>query len=625
MASLKPSKVAMSIKDLPFCVVDFETYYDDEFSLRKMNTTEYVRDPRFKVQCVAIRHSDEARSHVYAGDDVAEVLRSIDWRKTAFAAHHCQFDAFIAHHHFGIEPVMYFDSLSMSRALFGVDARHSLNDVCERILGRISKFKGAALSDVKGVLNLTDAQLERLAEYAHDDANDTYEITKRMLGHMPEDELQLIDLTVRMYAQPVLYLDFKLLEEVEAHEIRRKQELLERVGLTADVLSSNDKFVQVLEGLGVDVPYKVSPRTGLATPALAKNDLAFKELLAHPDETVRAVMEARVGVKSTTMQTRASALAARGRKAEPTPIYLNYWGARTGRWSGGDGVNFQNMPRKSKLRESLMAPEGYVVIAADQSQIEARMNAWKSGHSVLLDAFARGDDVYCLTASDIYGFPVNAKDHPDERFVGKTFVLGAGYGAGASKIHYMLRVGQFGPPVDITLEEVQRIVDVWRVKNAPIVQYWRTAENMLRQAFLGGTTMEDGPIAFEGHNGDGFIHMPNGSFIRYSNVRMDDDSNIIYDSRQGVRKLYGGLIVENIIQALARRTIGDNLVQLAEQLDDRFLPATTTHDEIIGIARKRDAERVVKEMKRIMRTAPDWAPDIPLDVKVSYAERYTKD
>lgn len=620
---------------LPFewiASTDFETYYDDEYSLRKIAATDYIRDERFEAQTCAITlfRADQDPSgvepDVYAGyDDILAALQAIDWSKTAFLGHHTQFDGLITTHHFGVYPCLWLDTMSMGRAVFGVDGSVSLKSLCER-LGRPGKVHGQALVDVKGkhLADFTQEELEALAEYNGDDSVDTAWLYTKLRPFMPDDELRLIDLTMRMYAEPTLLIDGERVARVHAEEKARKAELFNRIGLDVKDLGSANKFADLLRSFNVDPPMKVSLRTGKPTYAFSKGDYEFKGLLEHDDERVRWLVEARLASKSTLVETRSESILRR--TGYPTPVYLNYYGARTGRWSGGDGVNWQNLPRRGlggELRKSLVAPEGYTLVISDAAQIEARMLAWLSGQDDILQAFANKQDVYCLNASHIYGRLITPDDK-DERFVGKVFTLGAGYGAGAAKINYMLKIGAFGPPVKQSMEETESALQAWRASNAYIVRYWKRCERNAFTAFMNRTLVEDGPIAFEGTKRGGYIHFPNGLYIFYPDVQWDEDERQMkYIARNGPVKLYGGILTENIDQGLSRVVLGEQALVMVDEMPD-IRVATTTHDEVLNVVPIRKAKRYAANVHRIMSTTPEWAEGLPLNADTQISRIYEK-
>lgn len=303
--------------------------------------------------------------------------------------------------------------------------------------------------------------------------------------------------------------------------------------------------------------------------------------------------------------------------------------------------NWQNLARGSDLRKAIMAPPGYELVIADLSQIEARVNAWFSGQQDIVDAFARGDDVYCIAASAIFGRKVTEADEA-LRFVGKTAVLGLGYGAGAPKFQFMLKTAK-GPEEAMryasSLSEsvVRDIHRGWRQANPFIVANWKATDNMVKSAFLGGQTIEHGCVSYQGVARPtgllGLMHLPNGLAIRYDDVQHGEDGlhylkkhrvNKTKDPTQLRQKLYGALLVENRTQALARIVVATHALQIADALGDRWQLVMTTHDELVGVVPKRSAAKALRTVKDIMSTPPDWAKGLPVAVKAHTSARYDK-
>jgi hypothetical protein len=161
------------------------------------------------------------------------------------------------------------------------------------------------------------------------------------------------------------------------------------------------------------------------------------------------------------------------------PVPVRYYAAHTGRWGGDDKINLQNLPSRGPngkaLKKAIIAPEGHTIIEADSAQIEARVLAWLAEQEDLVSAFTNREDVYKKMASSIYGVPVDEVTK-DQRFVGKTTILGAGYGMGALKFQAQLK--SFG--FDMELDEARRVINIYRDTNWHISQLWRSAQNMLR-------------------------------------------------------------------------------------------------------------------------------------------------
>ena len=612
--------------------IDLETYYDNDYSLRKMATTEYICDPRFESQLVAVQKDSWKTPKVMTSKEFKSFAATVNWSKTGMLAHHTAFDGLIASHHFGIKPAFYFDTLSMARPIMPISVGGSL-DKLARAFGFKGKVLAQALVDVKGkhFKEFSKSELKLLKDYAGDDIEQTWGIFLKMLPYTPLDELKLIDLTIKMYAQPTLRLDKPLLLRLERETIEAKERLLLDLGADRKQLMSNEKFAALLRFEGVEPPTKVSKATGKPTYAFSKQDIEFKALLEHDDIRVSTLVAARLGTKSTITETRAARMAQRADYG-PMSVYLNFWGAKTGRWSGGDRINFQNMGRGSDLRTAISAPDGHTLIIADLAQIEARVNAWFSGQQNIVDAFANNDDVYSLAASLVYNRKIDKKTDPTERFVGKVMVLALGYGAGWQRFAEMLRIGAFGPPIDITDNLARDIHTAWRRANPHIVAGWKRANNLAQSAFIGQQRIDDKIITYEGLEGRGLTWLPGGVHIRYDGLSADHEGmNYVSKSRrlqsgevkEERQRLYGGLIVENNCQALARQVIGGHMLEINDALS-YWRQAMTTHDEIVGVVPTRYAQKALRTVQTIMSRPPSWAPGLPIAVDAHISKTYDK-
>ena len=403
--------------------IDFETFYSQEFSLSKMTTEEYVRSPEFEVIGVSVQ-VDDGEPVWFSGTmaDTEDWLKQFDWSKSIAVAHNAMFDGAILTWCFDIRPKAWVDTLSMARALHGTEVGGSLAKLAEYYkLG----VKGEEVIAAKGLhrLDFPPEQLARYGEYCCNDVALTYKLFKAMGEEFPAIEFKLIDLTIKMYSDPVLRLSSDFLRHHIAKLAQRRKELLEN--FDEDTLMSNPQFADVLRSFGIEPPMKVSPTTGKQTYAFAKTDEGFKELLEHPNPDVQNLVAARLGAKSTLEHTRTQRfleIAERTRDST-LPVPLRYYAAHTGRWGGDDKLNLQNLPRTSPLKSAIKAPPGYVIIDSDSSQIEARTLAWLAGQDDLVDAFEKKQDVYKIMAAAIYHKPIE-KISKEERFVGKTTILG---------------------------------------------------------------------------------------------------------------------------------------------------------------------------------------------------------
>jgi DNA polymerase len=303
------------------------------------------------------------------------------------------------------------------------------------------------------------------------------------------------------------------------------------------------------------------------------------------------------------------------------PVPLRYYAAHTGRWGGDDKLNLQNLPRNSPLKLAIIPEDGYVILDSDSSQIEARTLAWLAGQDDLVDAFDRGEDVYKIMASAIYGKPVELITK-DERFVGKTTILGAGYGMGAAK--FKLQLKNFG--VDVELEEAKRIIDTYRATYPQIVKLWAAAGDILKAMLRNAQTTlgRDGLLEVDGSRG---IKLPNGLYLRYPNLRLREDEEsgkveVVYDTKKGKavipNRIYGGKVIENVCQALARIVIGEQMLLV----NKKYPVVMTVHDAIAVVVPKAEAETAKEYVELCMRLRPPWAPELPLNCEAGYGESY---
>ena len=465
--------------------VDFETYYSKKFSLTKLTTEQYVRSPEFEVIGVAVKVNDGDTVWLSgAFDDLKSYLQNnYEWEKSAVLAHNTMFDGAILSWLFDIHPKLYLDTLCMARGLHGVESSASLKNLSE-MYGVGEKGTEIVNALDKRREDFSDAELERYGDYCVNDVELTYKLfdifmTKR---GFPRKEIPVIDLTLRMFIEPLLELDtLKLYDHLDALK-EQKETLLEECGVAKEELMSNPKFAKGLEELGVIPPMKISSRTGKETFAFAKSDEAFKALQEHENPKVQALVAARIGLKSTLEETRTERFLDIGLRGK-LPVPIKYYAAHTGRWGGSDKVNLQNLPSRGPnakvLKSCICAPEGYTLVESDSAQIEARVLAWLAEQQDLVDAFTNGEDVYKKMAGSIYGKKPEDVTK-EERFVGKTTILGAGYGMGAVRFREQLKT--FG--VEVSEEESSRIISIYRSTNYAIKALWRQANDAISLMYV---------------------------------------------------------------------------------------------------------------------------------------------
>lgn len=604
--------------------IDFETYYSKEFSLSKMTTEAYIRSPEFEVIGVCVKEDDGPIRWITGPTAVIKAeLDKYHMEDQQVLAHNMAFDGAILSWIFDIHPKWLFDTLSMARPITGLTVGGSLKALAEQFeLGH----KGTEIYNTIGKRrkDFTDEELERFGEYCHQDVNLTYQLFWKLLPYSTNKEMYLIDLGLKMFTEPKVVLDKERLERHLTNVRAKKAELLAKVQEDVSMLMSADKFAELLRAEGVEPPTKVSPTTGKESYAFAKTDEEFKELLNHPNERVQALVAARLGVRSTIEESRTESLikvAERG----TLPIMLNYYGALSGRYSGGERLNLQNLPRGGEIRCSLIAPPGHSLVACDSANIEGRVNAYFCGQEDLTEHFRQGNDVYCELASKIYGRRITKADKT-ERFTGKTATLGLGYGTGWSKLKATLKM-QGGVIVDDA--EAQRIVSIYRNGYSNISGMWKKLSKVLENMLLGysGEIGENIVLKYTPDK----IFLPSGRFLYYPDLRFDGETNeTTYRSRRLRARLYGPKILENIVQALARDivmyqmcTIDQMLKEMGGNLDGKVRQVVlSVHDEVVVIVPDEEAEATKKMMETVMKVSPSWCKALPLNCEADIGKSY---
>ena len=614
--------------------LDFETFYEQGFSLSNLTTEEYIRDERFQVIGVGVKIDNQETQWITGTHNhIKTKLMEIDWNEAILLCHNTQFDGAILSFIFNIIPTIYLDTLGMARAKHGVDVGGSLAFLVEKYnLGR----KGTEVVDAKGKHreDFTIEDLKQYGEYCKNDVELTYKLYNVLAQDFPANELKLIDLTLRMYTEPTLYLDDALLQErlddikLEKGDLLRS--LMERLKCDTEEcvrkkLASNNQFAELLQEYGVIPPLKISPTTGKDTFALAKNDEGFIALTEHEDSFIQELCAVRLGTKSTLEESRIERFLDIGaRNKSKLPIPLKYYGAHTGRWAGSDKVNFQNLPSRDKkkkaLKNAVIAPIGNYVINSDSSQIEARILVWLAGQDDVVQWYKENRDVYCEFASTVYGRTITKTD-PVERFVGKTCTLGLGYGTGWSKLQHTLKTQP--PSAVLDDHECQRLVKLYRQVNHRVIKLWEECDKALKD--IANWTDDMKPYYLGQHkcllvNKEG-IQLPNGLYIHYPDLtseREDGREKFKYKSRKGIVYIWGGSVVENVVQALARIIVGEQMIAINE----KYKPVLTVHDAIVCVAPTQEIDTAINFITNIMSAPPTWAEGLPVACEAKYGESY---
>ncbi len=657
-------------------MLDYETRWarsacdwaPEGYTLSKMTTEEYIRSPLFHAFGVGYKwYGDEGRAIWIRGKDLQLFFDSIDWSTTAVCCHNAQFDVAILTWIYGKKPAFIFDTLSMARALRGIEVGSSAARLAEDF-GLPEKGRATHSTDVLWELPF-EVELE-LAEYCKHDVFLCEEFLNRLLPGYPRSELGLIDATIRMFTEPQLALDSHMLAGAITDDELARQSLLGRLGVTDEQLASNDKFADLLRALGVDPPTKISKTTKEETYAFAKNDALFQALINGDNEDVVLLCEARLKVKSTQERTRAQRfLDIAGRADGLLPVPVNYAHTRTLRWGAakGSNINMQNMKRGGKLRKSVVAQAAHYVVAGDLSQIEPRVLAYLSDYKELLEIFASGKDAYAMFGAQMFGIPGLSKNsHPDLRQSAKSALLGAGYQLGWASFAAQLLTGFLGAPpvrydkafmkqlgigqaevakflegdwgaknyarmleIPHTCTELEllthcvcakEIIDRYRAASEPIVQFWGFLEKMIATvlAVPGADPVTYKCLTFE----PGRIRLPNGLYMTYDKIKCDYDERgrpqYSYWNGKTYKKLYAGVVCENVTSGTARCVIGDGMLRV----QPRYRCAMPVHDEGVWHVPEGEVEEATKWIKEQLIAPVPYLPGIPLGAEVGYARRY---
>lgn len=598
--------------------LDAESYYDQEYSLRKMTPAEYIMDDRFECFGWAVAE-DGGETRWMRPDEFKAWLAKLPPR-VIFVSHNALFDMFILAHRFGYVPHMMLCTLSMARAtVYAETGSVSLAAVTKHLkLGAktdtILKVQGKRWEDIKA-----EGLALEFITYATNDTNKCRLIFHELLNRgFPPSEFRVMDLVIRACVAPQMEYDEDLLEEHYEDVISAKQALMDKAGVEdPKQLRSDEFFASLLRNLGVDPPRKISLTTGQEKYAFAKTDSEFLDLEEHENPDVQALISARIGVKTTLEESRTQRFIALSKLTYPTikhlsspaPFPLRYSGAHTHRLSGDWKLNKQNLRKDGKLRRALKAPDGTLLATADESQVEARLVAWFCGQRDLVEQFANGEDVYSTFATSVYGYPCSKATRP-ERFIGKTSILGLGFGMGADKFNSTVEVQSRLQHINVEMDvnEAQRVVTLYRTNYPYIPAMWRFLNDTVIPILASGGKIAFGPngvICAEDHT----LILPNDMRLYYHDLQnKDGDWWFKYGKRQ--KKLFGGKLLENIIQALARIIVMDAGVRIRQKTGLAW--CLQVHDELGYIVPAPSAGKFAKYLEKELVVPPVWGPGIPL-------------
>lgn len=618
------------------CYLDLETFWSAHHSLSKMNPVAYCMHRETELQSLSYAFDNEEPQVLWGEAAMREFIASEDWSDTMVVGHNMAgFDSMLLSWRLGLRrPRVWGCTLAMARALYRAEVGGSLKMLCDHLGIGVKGDLEAIGTKGRKLETFTAAEKRALAEYNEQDVRLCRKLFQHMVRHTVKRELAVIDMTIRMLVNPRLRVDTSLLDATLAQErVRKEQALLaleQQLGVNSPedlrrALISNPQFAELLRALGVEPPTKTSPRTGNETFAFAKTDDGMKALLEHEDSLVADAAATRLGIKSSLLETRIEsflimAKATGGRM----PIALNYAGAHTLRWSGAFKVNQQNLPRVNPkdpkltdaLRRCLIAPPGHKIVAVDLSGIELRVNhfLWKVPSSMLLYQQDAEADLYRAFAARFYSCRPEDVTKEQRQFA-KMVQLGLGFGMGWKKF----REGAKLQGYDLSANQAQKVVYAWRDMYASIVEGWELCARALPLIAAG----ESHPIDTWGHCvtvKDG-IRTPYG-MLRYPQLRTEYDANLdvqwVYGLGRHKTKAYGGIICENLVQHLARQILVGHMLEIQK----RYPIAHTVHDEVILVVPEDEAPAALDFALGVMKTSPQWWPEIVLSAEGSFGDNY---
>jgi len=526
-------------------------------------------------------------------------------------------------------------SLGQAAAVLGVEEQK--DKIGQALMLRMARPR-KTLADGTHTWWTTPDKVEALIKYCRQDVRTEMDVSTH-IPYLPDSERQLFLLDQRINDRGVM-LDRDLLERVRALATESKAEIDAEINrLTKGEVRSATQGMHLAAWLR---------KYGVQTSSVDKQAVA--KILSsdglHP--VIRRVVELRQsGAKSSTAKLDAMEHAA-GEDGRMRGL-LVYHGAATGRWSG-KLVQPQNFPRPVRkqaeldeiiaklktdqsvaehghgteiaadlLRSMIIAAPDHRLMFADYSAIEARVLAWMAGQKDLVETFAKGGDVYIKMASAIYNVPED-KVTPEQRQVGKMAILGCGYGMGGKRFAEQCAV----MGIDVDVEEAKRIVSIYRQENNQIAAYWQSLEAEYLE--LARDALDQGETILR-------YALPSGRHLTYRNPRIvqretpwgTSQDTVEIDTlnsitRQWVpQKIWGGLAVENVVQATARDLMAGAMMRLESA---GYPVIMSVHDEII--CEVPVGYGSLDEMIEIMTSPPAWAKGCPIAAEGKEGPRYRK-
>lgn len=657
---------------LDVVVLDWETYFDDEYGLKALSIPEYLASNKFEEIGLARLHVDgrnphidpDALAHFEVGHEAVTSYLSYlqktygeDMAGCTVVAQNAPFDLMLAAMKYDLHPRFVIDTTSLARA-YHTRSKHGLKDLCKKFSlkdkGDTKDFLGCTLRHGRYVVNkgrgkhrkppeprplMTEEQIKAMAGYACNDAAREFELLTLLLPKLsnPAIELRLMDSTLRMVTQPVLRIDQEAGGALIAKMQAGMDTLVTEIGAPAEDITGNIAFdrllTEAIEAAG-DQPqqYMRCMKAGWVY-GLAKDDVELKALQQHPSERVRKLVRTRSVLKSAPLHVARvhrivdMATACGGLM----PIPLTFHGAHTGRDSGSWNLNVQNLPKSgdgAEIKRLFLPPEGQELVVVDLAGIEARVIAYLANQADLLDAFRGGADIYSNFATIFFGKKVRKPlaDDPKpladimskRRQFGKICCLGLGYQMGKDR---------FSEFAGVDIDTAERAVKVYREAHPAIVNFW----GQMGKGFTYTAKYRKPcglPLGVSFHSTDdvaAVMTLPNGRRLNYHQVKIELDEygrdrvSVYNEVTHSHDHLFGGMLAENVVQAVSRDVFMEATLRL-QDLGHRTL--MRIHDELVlSVPRGQGSEVLALAVQELSRE-PVWAPGLPLAAEGKVLERF---
>ena len=585
--------------------IDFETYYDRDYSLKKMDAWSYVHHPKFDCYLMSVYGMTATGPFQWAGHP-QDFTRWEIFNNAILVAHNAAFDSLVFKRlqSLGIIPALQQPTWRCTASLaVYLQAPRSLKGACKQLLDitvdktQRDKARGQTCDDLFGAEDMTAYSLE--------DARLCFLLWEKCNHLWPQSEQELATLTF-VWGQQGIAVDLPRLQHsiqtLETQRFSAAHQLPWVDDLDEDTPLSHRKLAAECRAVGIPCP-----------ASLAMDDPECEAWENKYGSEYAWVDAMRIFRRTNMLLKRFKTVQSRTRDNDHRfPYGLKYFGAVPGRWSGDAGFNVQNMPRGElfavDLRRCFIPAPGNVFIVADLCQIEPRILAWLIDDTAFLDLVRNGVDIYEAHARSTmdYSDPRPLKEvDPGLRALAKARTLGLGYGCGPRKF---VAVAKNLGGLDITPEDARQTVQDFRSRNPRITSLWSRLDRDFKRSA----------------GGDYHIELPSGRELRYLSVAKNQRGVYTASTELGgpKRKLYGGLLTENLVQATARDVFAEHLLAIHRAQIGQIV--FHVHDEVIVEVPAALAEDARAEILAIMSAAPAWLPDCPVAADAAIHHHYTK-